>query len=80
MKKLLVVISFVLLSQVSLAENPSANNHTNSTNTPATSSSAPSVPQNPVVVDRSAKIFEYISACLAGRPVTSIPSSSSAAK
>ena len=77
MKKCLFVISFVVLSQFSLAEDNTANNHTSSTSNPTATESAP---QKPVVVDRSAKIFEYVNACLAGRPIPAAASTTPVSK
>jgi hypothetical protein len=72
MKKFIFVVTFIVLSQISLAEDTNASNtHADSTNTSAITTSASEAPQKPVVVDRSAKIFEYLNACLAGRPASS---------
>ncbi|NQW43836.1 MAG: hypothetical protein HQ462_00345 [Deltaproteobacteria bacterium] len=69
MKKFIFIVSFVFLGQLSLAEEPTNSSHAN---TPAsqTAASATTVAQGtvPVTVDRSAKLFEYLSACLATRP------------
>jgi len=78
MKKFIFVVTFVVLSQVSLAEDTQASNsHAGSKETQSGTAATSSVPQKPVVVDRSAKIFEYLNACLAGRPASSASASSS---
>jgi hypothetical protein len=65
MKKFFFLFSFVLLTQVTLAEDTKDNTHAN-TNPPATTNSTQAT-QKPVAPDRSGKLFELISACLAGR-------------
>jgi len=72
MKKFLFVISFVVLSQVTLAADEANSSHTNS-NQPAATNSTTN-PQQPVVVEKKSKLFEYVSACLAGREIPSAAS------
>jgi hypothetical protein len=68
MKKFVFVVSFVLLSQVTLAEEANNSSHADVT-TKAAATSTSTAPQKPVVEDKSAKLFDYISACLAGRAI-----------
>lgn len=77
MKKFLFVVSFVVLSQVSLADDTNSGNHTSATNTATNAQTSTS---NPVAVDRTAKIFEYVNACLAGRPIPSATSTPAVSK
>ena len=79
MKKFLFVVTFVVLSQVSLAEETNSANHASTTDSNATAAST-TAPQKPVAVDHSAKIFEYLNACLAGRPVPTATSSTAVSK
>ncbi|MSP19327.1 MAG: hypothetical protein EXR74_07125 [Bdellovibrionales bacterium] len=67
MKKFIFIVSFVFLGQLSLAAEPANSSHANTTGS-QTTSSATTVTQSTVAVDRSAKLFEYLSACLATRP------------
>ncbi len=62
MKKFLFVVSFVLLSQVTLAEEVRSGSHIGAT----TPQSAPTT-SPPPAVEKQSRLFEYVSACLAGR-------------
>ena len=70
MKKFLFVVSFVVLSQLTFAEDGNSSHTNTNTNQPAATSSA-AAPQQPVVVEKKSKLFDYVSACLAGREIPS---------
>ena len=66
MKKFLFVVSFVVLSQVTLAEEANSS-HANTNSTQPAATSNVTVPQ--AAVEKKSKLFEYVSACLAGREI-----------
>ena len=68
MKKFLFVVSFVVLSQVTLAEEANSSHANTNATQPATASST-AAPQQPAAVEKKSKLFEYVSACLAGREI-----------
>ncbi|NBX67724.1 MAG: hypothetical protein EBR01_02025 [Proteobacteria bacterium] len=74
MKKFLFVVSFVALSQLSLAEEASS---AHSTSTQPAATSATTNTQKPVVTEQKSKLFDYVSACLAGREIPAAASVSS---
>ena len=67
MKKFLLVVSFVLLSQLTLAEDSNQTSHANTQETQTAASSTAQAETKPVVEEKKSKLFEYISACLPGR-------------